>query len=564
MPRNLSILVVFANPRGTNPLQLSEEDRAITESVRRSKQRDEIALTKCHAATVHDLSRALLDDEFRIVQVSGHGTSSGLVLEENDGSRFVVPQGALAKTFSTYSSPKGKLECVILNACYSVSTGTLAALGVPFTIAMEGPISDQGAIEFSRGFYDAIGAGKDIAFAYDEGCRRVELAAPGARFVSRLLRLGESYTVPVDNDPISDADRSASSVAPAPPVLVGIGLDLSGSMAGNIRNNSGGAITRLEGFRQSLKQMLDGINTDLDRYSDTEMPSFDLFAYGFGLRHRTVPYADLLSLIRVGRDVVSQEEIERLKEQHTRDVTRQYEATAAQYSGLAELAGGIFGRSIVDQAKRDFRAKAEAEVRDLVLADVADRVASRLQTLGDTTLSIKQVIQLWDQSGPAFEEAKQLIFGSTPMCGALLDVKERFERELRKRQSGTNASLFLLSDGEPTDGSPRETLEHIRSLGVTVVSCFVTDHDVATPRTLYGQPVADWPSAARLMFDAASRLPDNSELSGFLLRKGWSVHPSARLFVQLNHTDVLNEFINLLVLPLRQREMDWQLPPGDL
>ncbi len=196
MPGPSPVLVVFANPRGTSALRLGEEDKAITESIRLSKHRDDIRLTKCQAATVHDLSRALLDEEFRIVHISGHGTQSGLVLEGNDGSRFVVPQAALAKTFSAYAAPNGHLDCVVLNACYSVSTGSLASLGVPYTIAMEGAISDRAAVEFSRGFYDAIGAGKDIPFAYEEGCRRVELAAPGTQFVSKLLRFGESYKAP--------------------------------------------------------------------------------------------------------------------------------------------------------------------------------------------------------------------------------------------------------------------------------------------------------------------------------------------------------------------------------
>jgi len=192
------VLIIFANPRGTSTLRLGEEDRAITESIRLSKQRESFSLTKCHAATVHDLSRALLDHEFRIVHISGHGTRSGLVLEEDDGRRFDVPQEALAKTFAAHASPAGRLECVILNSCYSLSTGSLASLGVPYTIAMEGPISDRAAIEFSRGFYDALGAGKDIPFAYEEGCRRVELASPGSRFASRLLRLGESLRARTD------------------------------------------------------------------------------------------------------------------------------------------------------------------------------------------------------------------------------------------------------------------------------------------------------------------------------------------------------------------------------
>ena len=102
------VLVVFANPRGTNALRLGEEDRAITESIRRAKQRDRLPLTKCHAATVHDLSRAMLDEDFQIVQISGHGTQSGLVLEEIDGSRFVVPQHAAREDLRGLRFAEGK------------------------------------------------------------------------------------------------------------------------------------------------------------------------------------------------------------------------------------------------------------------------------------------------------------------------------------------------------------------------------------------------------------------------------------------------------------------------
>jgi hypothetical protein len=34
---------------------------------------------------------------------------------------------------------------------------------------MEKAIDDQAAIEFARGFYDAVGAGKDFDFAVEEG-----------------------------------------------------------------------------------------------------------------------------------------------------------------------------------------------------------------------------------------------------------------------------------------------------------------------------------------------------------------------------------------------------------
>lgn len=85
---------------------------------------------------------------------------------------FIVPPLALAEFISAYSPP---IECVILNACYSRSLGELPSMDVPFTIVSEGAISDSGAREFSRGFYDAVGAGKSIEFAYMEGCRSMKL-----------------------------------------------------------------------------------------------------------------------------------------------------------------------------------------------------------------------------------------------------------------------------------------------------------------------------------------------------------------------------------------------------
>lgn len=191
----IRVLIVFANPRDTSPLRLGEEERAIREAIRRSIYRDLIEVTTIHAATIHDLRRALLEQEFQIVQVSGHGAKKGIILEDEQGYKYTVPRFALAELFHTYSPP---LQCVILNACYSVEQGEIISLGVPYTIVMETAIDDKSAIEFSRGFYDALGAGKDIEFAYQEGCRTVKLAVPDAVFQPRLFKQWENgQTEPV-------------------------------------------------------------------------------------------------------------------------------------------------------------------------------------------------------------------------------------------------------------------------------------------------------------------------------------------------------------------------------
>lgn len=184
-----TVLFLAANPSDTDPLRIDRELRVIREAIERSRYRGALELDIRTAATVHDLRRALLEKDYAIIHVSGHGESDGLLLEDDRGHSVEVPKQALAKLFARHAS-KGTLRCVLLNACWSSELGSLPEMTVPFAIGMDGPISDIGALEFSRGFYDAIGAGEDVAAAYEEGMSCVELAAPGATFVCRLLRPG--------------------------------------------------------------------------------------------------------------------------------------------------------------------------------------------------------------------------------------------------------------------------------------------------------------------------------------------------------------------------------------
>jgi len=184
MSDKIKILVVFANPKGSDPLRLGEEDRIIRECIERSKNRDNLHYEIQHAVRVKDVQRALLEDNYHIVQFSGHATPSGnLAFEDETGKPKLVPQQALASLLSNFDS----IECVILNACYSVSQGRLISLGVPFIIAMDGPISDNTAKLFTRGFYDTIGAGRDYRFAYRIGCNAIAMEGYSDEATPQLL-----------------------------------------------------------------------------------------------------------------------------------------------------------------------------------------------------------------------------------------------------------------------------------------------------------------------------------------------------------------------------------------
>jgi len=58
---------------------------------------------------------------------------------------------------------------VILSACYSAEQAKLIGKFIPFVIGIKNDIEDNASIEFTRGFYDAIGAGADVEQAVELG-----------------------------------------------------------------------------------------------------------------------------------------------------------------------------------------------------------------------------------------------------------------------------------------------------------------------------------------------------------------------------------------------------------
>jgi hypothetical protein len=76
-----------------------------------------------------------------------------------------------------YVETNPSVKCVVLNSCES-----LGALSVPigeYTVGMDRSIEDEAAIKFATGFYDAIGAGRPIPTAVEEGRKAAELVGFG-------------------------------------------------------------------------------------------------------------------------------------------------------------------------------------------------------------------------------------------------------------------------------------------------------------------------------------------------------------------------------------------------
>ena len=204
-----TILILSANPKGTTPLRLSEEIRDIKEGLRRAKRREQFVIESAEAVRYRDIHRAFLDFEPHILHFSGHGAGEeGLVFEDETGQEKLVNGEALAELFELFSD---KLECVVLNACYSEVQALEIAKYIPYVVGMKKAIGDKAAIEFALGFYDALGAGKDYVFAHKLGCSAVKIAVIKENLTPVLIQVHSSSSSinSQPNEPISSEQRES-------------------------------------------------------------------------------------------------------------------------------------------------------------------------------------------------------------------------------------------------------------------------------------------------------------------------------------------------------------------
>lgn len=209
---NYTILFLASNPSATGKLRLDQEIREIQEGLQRSTERHRFSLEQRHAVRPADLSRAMMEVEPHIVHFSGHGVTTGvkqpgtgdnralmfdepksdnpvelsgaIVVEDNSGKPVKVNAEALGGLFALF---EGKIQCVVLNACYSETQASEIIKYVPYVIGMNTAVPDDTAIAFATGFYDAIGNGKDVPFAFKMANVRIMLEGMQGHEIPQLI-----------------------------------------------------------------------------------------------------------------------------------------------------------------------------------------------------------------------------------------------------------------------------------------------------------------------------------------------------------------------------------------
>ena len=195
-----TILFFASNPSDTGRLRLGAEVRELSESLLRSKLRDRFDLLQRFATQPKDLRRSILSELPNIVHFSGHGEKDdsffegvssdktevgGLVFEDEIGNSKTVNAKALGDLFKLFAD---KIECVVLNACYSKTQAEEIAKHINYVIGMNYKISARAAISFSTAFYDALGSGSNVEFAFSYAKNAIALDGLNEKDIPQLIK----------------------------------------------------------------------------------------------------------------------------------------------------------------------------------------------------------------------------------------------------------------------------------------------------------------------------------------------------------------------------------------
>jgi hypothetical protein len=179
------IRILFLSANSTRaPMDLEREVGRIQRELRMARERDALEFRQVAAATTDTLMQAMLDEAPTIVHFSGHGGTRGIFLRDEVGRPRLVAGEALASLFALF---KDTVKCVLLNACWSETQAHAIRGHVPHVIGTRAKFPDAAALAFSTGFYMAIGAGKDVPFAFEMGKSRVHLEGCGGEDLLVLL-----------------------------------------------------------------------------------------------------------------------------------------------------------------------------------------------------------------------------------------------------------------------------------------------------------------------------------------------------------------------------------------
>jgi hypothetical protein len=148
--------------------------------------------------------------------------------------------------------------------------------------------------------------------------------------------------------------------------------------------------------------------------------------------------------------------------------------------------------------------------------------------------------------------------GQSILYDALLTAHDRIRRELAQPYY-KYPILIIVSNGSLENASEEDLARivgELRNLNVQIISLYVGEKTITKNKCLYATSMNTWPREALRMFKIASKADSEIDLLASSLsiakEKEWEIPENAQLFLQLNHSGMLEEVVNIILNPMKR------------
>lgn len=143
--------------------------------------------------------------------------------------------------------------------------------------------------------------------------------------------------------------------------------------------------------------------------------------------------------------------------------------------------------------------------------------------------------------------------GNPILYDSLCVARDRFRKEL-ERPYYKYPLLIIVSSGqlyEADDTDIDRVVAEINDLGVQILCAYVGVKNIMNAKELFSGEQEIWPIEACRLFRCSSTVSEASNFVQVARDEGWTVPKGAKLFIQANQYDMLEELTTLLLNPLQ-------------
>ena len=222
-PSPLNLLAVLSSPKDYDTLDVQGEWRRLQDATRELRADNKLTLTRVEPPTFEALQRQLRKTDYHVLHFIGHGeydkdTRHGaLVFQDDQGNGRAVRDDLVA----TLLHDADTLRVVLLNACeggrasatnpFTGVAPRLVQKGIPAVIAMQFPISDPAAIQFSSEVYRTLADGYPMDAAVNEARRSIYFGGSVLEWGTPVLFMrAEDGTIFAGEEEMADDKKSGA------------------------------------------------------------------------------------------------------------------------------------------------------------------------------------------------------------------------------------------------------------------------------------------------------------------------------------------------------------------